>query len=77
MELLLGFLHNPKFKLRPVIDCFQSHIQPLKKELNWGPQIPYNLTGQLNQHPRAAMKFLAGDDSENVLKFFDDIIEEE
>ena len=29
MELLLGFLRNPKFKLRPIIDLLQHHIEPL------------------------------------------------
>ena len=28
MELLLGFLRNPKFRLRPVISLLQNHILP-------------------------------------------------
>ena len=27
MELLLGFLHNPKYSLRPILQCIQEHIQ--------------------------------------------------
>jgi 4-hydroxy 2-oxovalerate aldolase len=77
MELLIGFLHNPKFHLRPIIECLQEEVLPLKKRLNWGFQIPYMLTGQLNQHPRAAMKFLAGENHHNHLVFYDDIMEEE
>ena len=30
MELLLGFLRNPKFRLRPIIELLQNHIEPLK-----------------------------------------------
>ena len=77
IELLLGFLHNPKFHIRPVLECIQDHIEPLKDELRWGFDIPYMITGQLNLHPRAAMKFLAGDEPKNIVKFFDEIMEEE
>ena len=34
----------------------KEFIVPLEKELDWGYSIPYMLTGQLNEHPRAAMK---------------------
>ncbi len=77
LELLLGFLHNPKFRIRPVLECIQEHIEPLREKLRWGFDIPYMITGQLNQHPRAAMKFIAGDDRKNIVKFYDSVIEEE
>jgi len=60
LELLIGFLRNPKFRLRPIIECIQKHVAPLKEKLRWGPEVPYYITGQLNEHPRAAMQFLAG-----------------
>ena len=56
MELLIGFLKNPKYKLMPVLKFIEEFIIPLEKELDWGYSIPYMLTGQLNEHPRAAMK---------------------
>jgi len=77
MELLIGFLHNPKFRLRPILQCIQDHIEPMREEAQWGFDIPYMLTGLLNQHPRAAMKFLAGDDKNNIVDFYDAVIEEE
>ncbi len=77
MELLIGFLHNPKFRLRPLLKCIQEHVEPLRRKLRWGYDIPYMITGQLNQHPRAAMKFMEGDDYKNVLSFFDATVEEE
>ena len=77
IELLLGFLHNPKYRIRPVLQCIQDHIEPLREAFQWGFDIPYMLTGQLNQHPRAAMKFLAKEGPRNLVKFFDEIIEEE
>jgi 4-hydroxy 2-oxovalerate aldolase len=56
LELLIGFLKNPKYKLMPVLKFIEEFIVPLEKELDWGYSIPYMLTGQLNEHPRAAMK---------------------
>jgi 4-hydroxy 2-oxovalerate aldolase len=76
-ELLLGFLHNPKFKLRPILECIQKHVEPLREKLLWGPDVPYMITGFLNQHPRSAIKFNASDDRGDIVKFYDMIIEEE
>lgn len=77
IELLVGFLHNPKFRLRPILQCIQEHIEPLRKRLMWGFDVPYMITGLLNQHPRAAMKFNASEDRGDIVKFFDSISEEE
>ena len=56
MELLLGYLNNPKYDITPVIDFIQKHIVKLEKELDWGYSIPYMITGQFISHPRTAMK---------------------
>jgi 4-hydroxy 2-oxovalerate aldolase len=56
MELLIGFLKNPKYNLVPVLEFIEKYIVPLEKELDWGYSIPYMITGQLNEHPRSAMK---------------------
>ena len=37
MELLLGFLRNPKFKIRPVYEFLQDYIVPLQQKLDWAP----------------------------------------
>jgi len=76
MELLIGFLHNPKFRLRPILQCIQEHIEPLKKELRWGFGLPYVITGLLNQHPRTAMEYMAKE-RKDIVKFYDSVIEEE
>jgi 4-hydroxy 2-oxovalerate aldolase len=79
LELLLGFLKNPKFRLRPVLDCIQRHFLPLQRrgEMEWGYRIPYMITGQLNQHPRAAIKMRAGEDRDDFVGFYDQLVEEE
>ncbi len=77
MELLLGFLHNPKYKLRPVLQCIQEHIEPMRAQLLWGFDSPYMLTGFRNQHPRAAMKHNAAPDAADKVKFFDELVDEQ
>ena len=74
MELLLGFLRNPKFKLRPVIKLLQEHIEPLRKTVEWGALVPYNITGMMNRHPSAAIDYLASKDRDDFVKFFDQIV---
>jgi len=76
MELALSFLHNPKFNLRPVLECLQTTVEPLREKLRWGFAIPYLITGHLNQHPKAAMQFMEGEDYRSVVKFFDAVSEE-
>ena len=73
MELLMSFLHNPKFRLRPVLQCIQEKIEPMREELGWGYDYPYMLTGVMNQHPRAGMAFNASEDRGNIVKFFDNM----
>lgn len=75
-ELLLGFLRNPKFKLRPLIEAIQYHLLPLRQQLDWGPSIPYNLTGQLNQHPRSAIEWREGPTPDDFLGFYDKLLAE-
>jgi len=76
MELILGFLHNPKFKMRPILKCTQDVFVPLAEELEWGYSIPYAITGHLNRHPRTAIKVRAGSDKDNYLAFYDEEMEE-
>lgn len=55
-EIMLGFLKNPKYNILPILDVLEHEIVPLKeKGVIWGYDIPYLLTGQLNQHPRTAI----------------------
>ena len=71
MELLIGFLHNPKFHLRPILECLQKKIEPMREKLRWGYDIPYMVTGQLNQHPRDAMAHNAGEGQSDIVSFYD------
>jgi len=75
LELLLGFLKNPKFDLRPVLDCVANVIRPMEKELDWGYMVPYMITGILNQHPRSAMAVLKSNDRDGYRAFYDKMLE--
>jgi len=77
LELLLAFLKNPKFKLRPVLECIQKHFLPLRDKMEWGYQIPYMLTGMLNQHPRAAIAMRGGKNADDFVSFYDQLFEKE
>ena len=68
MELLLGFLAESEVPLRPIIRLLQDHIEPLKATVEWGPLVPYNITGQMNLHPRAAMQFRASNEKDDYVK---------
>jgi len=71
MELLLGFLRNPKFKLRPILQLLQDHFVALRQKMEWGPTVPYNIGGQLNQHPRTAISCRSGPEKDNYVEFYD------
>ncbi|MBP3488523.1 MAG: aldolase catalytic domain-containing protein [Roseburia sp.] len=58
MELLLGFLRNPKYNVYPVIQFIEDHVRKLQENGTvWGYDLQYLMTGLLNQHPRAAIQF--------------------
>jgi 4-hydroxy 2-oxovalerate aldolase len=73
LELLLSFLKNPKFNVRPLVECIEQEIFPWEKKIDWGYSIPYMVTGVLNQHPRSAMAVMESDKKEEVTAFFDQV----
>jgi len=77
LELLIGFLHNPKFRLRPVLECCQNVFFPLSQKMDWGYSIPYAITGQMNLHPRAAMEMRASGKPDDYVAFYDKLMDKE
>ncbi len=75
LELLLSFLQNPKFDVRPILDAIQSHVLPLSKEIEWGYFIPYMVTGTLNEHPRSALKVMASEKRHDFREFYDKMVD--
>ena len=76
LEVLLSFLKNPKFKLRPIFDIIQKQLIPLQKEIHWGYHIPYLITGSMNQHPRSAMKWMNGEDKDDLVGFYNHMLDQ-
>ena len=77
LEQAISFLHNPKFHLRPVLECCRDVFVPLRKKIEWGYNIPYMITGNLNQHHRSAIKWRAGETPDDYVAFYDQMIEED
>ena len=77
MELLMGFLKNPKFKLHPVIKFIEDYMNPMKEAgVKWGFDLQYLLTGVLNQHPRTAIQFTK-DNRKDYFEFYKEITSQE
>lgn len=72
-ELLLGFLKNPKFDIRPILDVISSEMVPLQKKVEWGYVIPYAITGMLDEHPRAALELRGSDQKEDYRRFYESL----
>ena len=58
VELLLGFLKNPKYNMYYILQFIENYMLPLKEQgITWGYDIPYFFTGLMNRHPREAIEF--------------------
>lgn len=77
MELLLGFLKNPKYNIYPVLQFIEKHMNKLKEGgAVWGYDLQYFMTGLLNQHPRTAIQFTK-DGRNDYSEFYKEIISQE
>ncbi len=75
MELLISFLKNPKYNIFPVLKFLEQHMLPLRDSgLVWGYDIPYLMTGRLNQHPSSAIDYMKGN-REDYTEFYMDLLE--
>lgn len=74
LELLIGFLKNPKFDIRPILDVISSEFIPLSKKIEWGYVIPYAIAGMMNEHPKAAMALRNSDKKENYREFYESLL---
>ena len=74
MELLVGFLHNPKYRARPLLECIEKHIEPMREKLGWGFDYPYMITGFLNRHPKSAMEYNEGPNRGKIVNFYDEML---
>ena len=73
LELLIGFLKNPKFDIRPLLDLISKEFIPLREKIEWGYIIPYAIVGMMNVHPRTAMAMRGGAGKEDYREFYESL----
>ncbi len=74
-ELLLGFLKNPKYNINPILNFVEKQIVPLRESgVTWGYDVPYLLTGILNQHPKSAIQFMK-EERKDYYEFYLELLE--
>ncbi len=74
VELLLGFLKNPKYHQRPILKIIEEDIPKLREQgVKWGYDIPYMITAQMNMHPRSALKNINKPDWDKFVEFYDEM----
>ncbi len=74
LELLVGFLKNPKFDIRPILDLISEEFIPLRNKIEWGYIIPYAIAGMMNEHPKAAMAMRNSNKKENYREFYESLM---
>ena len=58
IELLIGFLKNPKYNIYHLLIFIEKNMKSLKDSgIVWGFELQYMFTGLLNRHPREAIEF--------------------
>lgn len=70
-ELLVSYLKNPRYDVRPVLDLIERHMVAMREKVEWGYIIPYMVAGTLNEHPRVAMAVRNTADKDKYVEFYD------
>ena len=76
LELLIGFLKNPKFDIRPILDLISNEFIPMRDKIEWGYIIPYAITGILDEHPKSAIALRNSVRKENYREFYESLMSE-
>jgi 4-hydroxy 2-oxovalerate aldolase len=70
-ELLVSYLKNPRYEVRPILEIIQNHMIQMREKWEWGYLIPYMIVGSLDEHPRVAMAHLNGSENGQFVDFYD------
>ncbi len=73
LELLIGFLKNPKFDIRPILDIISTEFLALRERIEWGYIIPFAIAGIMNEHPNASIAFREGPDKDNYRMYYESV----
>ena len=75
MELLLGFLKNPKYKEYEAFKFVEHYMNKIKEDgVVWGYDLQYLMTGLMNQHPRTAISFTK-ENRKDYAEFYKELIQ--
>lgn len=70
-ELLVSYLKNPRYEVRPVLDIIERHMIAMRDKWEWGYIIPYMVAGVLDEHPRVAMALRGSAEKDKYVDFYD------
>ncbi|MBF0522552.1 MAG: aldolase catalytic domain-containing protein [Candidatus Omnitrophica bacterium] len=76
LELMLGFLKNPKYDIRPILDLISKEFLSLREKMEWGYIIPYAIAGMLDEHPRASIALRESDKKDDYREFYESLVGE-
>lgn len=74
LELILGYLNNPRYDPEPIFRVIEEQLLPLRDTIEWGYLHPYMITGLLNQHPRSAIAVRKTPDKDRYANFYREMI---
>lgn len=70
-ELILGYLTDPRYDIKPILKIIEQLFVPLREEVEWGYNTAYAITGFLNEHPRSAIKFRKSKERDSFIELFE------
>ena len=73
LELLLFYLDNPKYNVRPILDLVEE-FAAMRDNLRWGYHLPYAISGFFNIHPRSAIDRMARADRYQVREMYESLL---
>jgi len=74
MELLISFLKNPKYRLKPLLRSIQEFVKPLQQQIDWGYFMPYLISGAMNEHPKSALAWMESDKKDDYVGFLEEMM---
>jgi 4-hydroxy 2-oxovalerate aldolase len=73
LELLISFLKNPKYRLKPILRTIQDFVKPLQEHIDWGYFMPYLISGAMNEHPKSALQWMDSNKKNDYVGFFEEM----
>ena len=72
IELLLFYLDNPRYDVRPILDMVEEFAY-LRDTVRWGYHLPYAITGYYNLHPKSGIERMARKDRYQVREMYESL----